>query len=204
MPGAAGANDQPPSSGELDDADGWQSVRDAIVETIEAEGWTDVAGGALLRMFEACEDGDDEAMAQLLADHPDLDVNAPGPDGDRALNLACLYGHLDCAKLLLDGGANASLVNEEDGSTALHDAAAGGYLEICNLVLDRAPSLVTVGETKWQCNAGAERLRARACMHACIYTSMGMKIPFISAHSCARVHTCMVDACTLLHPWPNA
>ena len=49
-----------------------------------------------------------------------------GPDGDTALHLACLYGHLGCARALLDAGADADIINEEDGSTALHDAAAGG------------------------------------------------------------------------------
>ena len=53
-----------------------------------------------------------------------------GPDGDTALHLSCLYGHLECARVLLDAGADADVVNEEDGSTALHDAAAGGYLEV--------------------------------------------------------------------------
>ena len=70
----------------------------------------------------------------------------PGPDGDSALHLACLYGHLECVKLLLSGGAAADVLNPDDGSTALHDAAAGGYAEIAELLLTHSPGLVTVAD----------------------------------------------------------
>lgn len=173
-----------PSSGGLD-GEGWQAVRDAMVDAIEADGWTDVAGGALLAMFECCEDGHAHDLKALLAEHADLDVNVPGPDGDRALNLACLYGHLECVRLLLARGVDAGLVNEDDGSTALHDAAAGGYLEICEAVLEMMPGLVHKGAwagAGWICrwcsfmqaaaaqertlqpaNVGPKRTRARRC-----------------------------------------
>lgn len=74
-----------------------------------------------------------------------LDVNAPGPDGDTALNLACLYGHGQCVEVLLRYGADPTRVNQQDGSTVLHDAAAGGYLDICRVILAKAPELLSIG-----------------------------------------------------------
>lgn len=76
---------------------------------------------------------------------PPLDVNAPGPDGDTALNLACLYGHGQCVEVLLRYDADPTRVNQQDGSTVLHDAAAGGYLDICRVILAKAPELLAIG-----------------------------------------------------------
>lgn len=58
-------------------------------------------------------------------------------DGDTALHLTCLYGHLECVQLLLERGAN---IEEEDdeGAIPLHDACAGGFTEIVQLLLNRA------------------------------------------------------------------
>ncbi|KAG1659439.1 hypothetical protein FOA52_001111 [Chlamydomonas sp. UWO 241] len=141
--GSEGAGDE----GSGDDGSWQDTLRDAIADVIEeAEGYEDVCNGALLGMFECCEEGHDDDLGALLDEHADMDVNQPGPDGDRALNLACLYGHLGCVDLLLKRGADASLINADDGSTALHDAAAGGYSEICKLVLAKAPGLVGIAD----------------------------------------------------------
>ncbi len=47
--------------------------------------------------------------------------------GDTALHIASLFGHEAAALALLEAGADAGAVNEEDGSTVLHDA--GGYAQ---------------------------------------------------------------------------
>lgn len=109
----------------------------------EGDVWVDPSGGVLTELLEACEHGDVQRLPQLLEDLS-VDISTPGPDGDTALHLAALYGHVDCCKLLVEKGADANAVNEQDGSTVLHDAAAGGYADICHLVLAHAhPDIVT-------------------------------------------------------------
>lgn len=125
----------------------------------EAE-WADPSGGTLLNIFAACEEGDATQLAAHLADLAadagaaaaaagGYSINTPGPDGDTALHLASLYGHLGCVQLLLDaGGADAAAINPDDGTSALHDAAAGGYLAIAQLLLARAgPGLLPLQDT---------------------------------------------------------
>lgn len=106
-------------------------------DTEDAEEWQDPTGGPLSELLAATEEGDAERVAQA-AQGRTWDINTPGPDGDTALHLACLYGHEECVKALLDAGAAADCVNAQDGSTTLHDAAAGGYLSICELLLAKA------------------------------------------------------------------
>ncbi|PNW82545.1 hypothetical protein CHLRE_06g283300v5 [Chlamydomonas reinhardtii] len=113
----------------------------ALEAGVEGEGegeedWQDPSGGELSALLEAVEDGDAARVTEVLKAFK-ADINTPGPDGDTALHLACLYGHEDCVRALLAGGADANAVNKEDGSTALHDAAAGGYLEICEIILEK-------------------------------------------------------------------
>lgn len=95
----------------------------------------------------AAPDAEDLSGAAARGASPlaQLDVNAPGPDGDTALNLACLYGQEQCVKVLLRYGADPTRANQQDGSTVLHDAAAGGYLDICRVILAKAPGLLAVG-----------------------------------------------------------
>jgi ankyrin repeat protein len=102
----------------------------------DSENWEDPSeGGILTLVFRAAEHGDEAELAQLL---PTLSVpvDTPGSDGDTALHLASLYGHVGCARILIDAGASPD-TPDEDGAIPLHDAAAGGYTELVELLLDR-------------------------------------------------------------------
>lgn len=113
----------------------------------EEQEWADPSGGVLVNIFAACEEGSVEQLAVNIAELKDTQqsLDTPGPDGDTALHLACLYGHAQCVELLLQEGARADVINAEDGTTALHDAAAGGYVEIAQLLLNKTgPSIVSV------------------------------------------------------------
>lgn len=93
--------------------------------------------------------GDDARVAALLARDPELDVfeaaafgrvdrlrelldgdasraRAFGDDGFQPLGLACFFGHLEAARLLLERGADPNTLarNEHIQTNALHAAAA--------------------------------------------------------------------------------
>ena len=80
----------------------------------------------------AVEDGDHEKATEILKSTPVKEqINVMGPEGDTLLHLACLYAHEECAQLLLEHGADVTVV-DEDCSTVLHDAAAGGCVPTLN------------------------------------------------------------------------
>jgi ankyrin repeat protein len=97
----------------------------------------------LLSIIEAIENSEIQSATDLINSIDDTStnpINQIGPEGDAALHLAALYGHLSIVSLLLSKGAQVDLC-DEDGGLPLHDAAAGGYVEICRLLLLHNPSL---------------------------------------------------------------
>ncbi|KAI5680727.1 hypothetical protein M9H77_01954 [Catharanthus roseus] len=74
---------------------------------------------------------------RLALDNLDGSIDEPLEDGDTALHLTCLYGHLPCVQLLLERGASLD-PKDEDGAIPLHDACAGGFTQIVQLLLDKA------------------------------------------------------------------
>ena len=57
-----------------------------------------------LDVFEAAALGRTERLRELLDEEPSL-ANAFGDDGFHPLGLACFFGHLEAARLLLERGA---------------------------------------------------------------------------------------------------
>jgi ankyrin repeat protein len=119
------------------------------------------------RLLDALHAGEDEQVAELLARDPKLDVfeaaafgrterlrelldedpalaNAFGDDGFQPLPLACFYGHVAAARLLLDQGADPNTLarNPHIQTNALHAAAASENkdeqtrYELCELLLE--------------------------------------------------------------------
>jgi uncharacterized protein len=101
------------------------------------------------KLLEALHSGQEDQVAEMLADNPDLDVfeaaalgradrlgellaedptqaNAYGDDGFQPLTLACFYGHLEAATVLLDAGADPNTLgrNPYIQTNALHAAVA--------------------------------------------------------------------------------
>jgi ankyrin repeat protein len=102
-----------------------------------------LAGGPALDVFEAAAFGRTKRLRELLDDDPAL-ANAFGDDGFQPLPLACFYGHVEAARLLLERGADPNTLarNEHIQPNALHAASAAENkdeetrFELCKLLLE--------------------------------------------------------------------
>lgn len=84
-----------------------------------------LAADPKLDVFEAAAFGRGDRLRELLDEDPSR-ANAFGADGFHPLGLACFFGHLEAARLLLGRGAdvNALSTNEHVQTAAIHAAAA--------------------------------------------------------------------------------
>jgi ankyrin repeat protein len=97
-----------------------------------------------LNVFESAALGKTERLRELLSEDP-ASANAYGDDGFQPLGLACFYGRVDAAIVLLDHGADPNTLarNEHIKTNALHAAAASENkgpevrYELCKLLLER-------------------------------------------------------------------
>jgi uncharacterized protein len=97
-----------------------------------------------LNVFESAALGKTERLRELLSEVPES-ANAYGDDGFQPLGLACFYGQVDAAIVLLDHGADPNTLarNEHIKTNALHAAAASENKgpevrnELCKLLLER-------------------------------------------------------------------
>jgi uncharacterized protein len=102
-----------------------------------------LAAGSELDVFEAAAFGRAERLRELL-DEDAARANAYGEDGFQPLGLACFFGHVEAARLLLERGADANTLarNEHIQTNALHAAAASENkdeatrYELCELLLE--------------------------------------------------------------------
>jgi uncharacterized protein len=96
-----------------------------------------------LSVFEAAAFGRTGRLRELLDENPAL-ANAFGDDGFQPLGLACFFGHVECARLLLERDADPNTLarNEHIQAGPLHSAAASEgkdaekRYDLCELLLD--------------------------------------------------------------------
>src|SRR5437588_12918396 len=96
-----------------------------------------------LNVFEAAAFGRTDRLRELLDADPSL-ATTYGDDGFQPLGLACFFGHIEAARLLLDHGADPNTLgrNEHIKTNALHAAAAAENsdeqtrYELCKLLLE--------------------------------------------------------------------
>jgi ankyrin repeat protein len=103
-----------------------------------------LSGDPELNVFEAAAFGRTDRLRELLDEEP-ATANAFADDGFQPLGLACFFGHVGAARLLLERGADPSSLarNEHLQVAPLHSASASENkdeatrYELCELLLDR-------------------------------------------------------------------
>ena len=96
-----------------------------------------------LDVFEAAALGRTDRLRELLDEDPSR-ANAFGADGFHPLGLACFFGHVDAARVLLERGADVNALSRNDRiqTGAIHAAAASeakdeaARYELVKLALD--------------------------------------------------------------------
>ena len=89
-----------------------------------------------LDVFEAATFGD-VARLQALLDADPASVNARSGDGGTALHFSCFFGQPECARELVQRGADLHAVAAAFGNVQpLHSAAAGRSAEIVKILLE--------------------------------------------------------------------
>ena len=90
-------------------------------------------------LFRAARYGDIANVRKYL----DLRTNIEVKDyrGLTSLQIACIYGHLDVVRLLLDRGANVDAAGGRTGQTSLIMASVEGNLDIVKELLDRGANI---------------------------------------------------------------
>jgi ankyrin repeat protein len=109
----------------------------------DRDGAERLAAGRELDVFEAAALGRTDRLQELL-DEDTARATAFGDDGFHPLGLACFFGHVDAARLLLERGAdvNARSRNEHIQTAAIHASAASEgkdesiHYELVELVLE--------------------------------------------------------------------
>jgi ankyrin repeat protein len=115
-----------------------------------------LAENSELTIFEAAGAGRTDRVRELLHEDASL-ANAFGDDGFHPLGLACFFGHVETARVLLENGADVNALSRNDRiqTAAIHAAAASNEegsdeatrYELIELVLDHGadPNLAQGG-----------------------------------------------------------
>ncbi|XP_007048307.2 PREDICTED: uncharacterized protein LOC18611803 isoform X1 [Theobroma cacao] len=98
-----------------------------------------------LPLYKAVDSGDLEATKKILDQHPSALSSSLSADGDTALHIAVLAGHVEIVEELVGHmSAQEIAVKQKFGSTALNFAAVGGVTEIAELLLKKNRELLTI------------------------------------------------------------
>jgi uncharacterized protein len=99
-------------------------------------------------LWEAAAIGDQHRTAELL--DAGTDINAINVDGYTPLALACYFGHLEEARLLLDHGADPNVISTNEMAVMpIHSALGGGHKEIVALLVARGAEVDEPSGADW-------------------------------------------------------
>ena len=119
------------------------------VSACEKGGPVNDGESAIDRFFDACADGDAEAVGRLVAGDPAL-ARATNPHAPHAgwtgLHAAARGGHAAVVLQLLERGAEVDAREAGDNTTALHWAAAHGHVEVVRALLDAGADVHGTGD----------------------------------------------------------
>lgn len=91
-------------------------------------------------------------IVKLLVD-AGVDINWQDSSGETALHVAARFGHVDCAKILLEGSddqrADLELAENTYSWTPLHIASVDGHRAIVNLLIDAGADVGKVDSSGW-------------------------------------------------------
>ena len=79
---------------------------------------------------------DDIEALRIILEIGNVQLNVLGPHGITPLHRACTGGSLEIVKLLIESGADVSLLTK-DGHTALNIAATNGHFELSEYLLQK-------------------------------------------------------------------
>ncbi|KAK8607039.1 hypothetical protein V6N13_052790 [Hibiscus sabdariffa] len=98
-----------------------------------------------LPLYKAVDSGDLEATKKFLDQYPNALYSSLSTDGDTALHIAVLAGHVDIVEELVGRmSAQEIAVKQRLGSTALNFAAIGGVREIAELLVEKNRNLLKI------------------------------------------------------------
>ena len=100
-------------------------------------------------LWEAAALGDQHRTVELL-DANMAEVDGVNADGFTALGLACYFGHLEEARLLLDRGADPNSISQNDlAAMPIHSALSHGHKEIVALLIARGAEVDEPSGADW-------------------------------------------------------
>lgn len=102
-----------------------------------------------LSIWESAAVGDRHQLQELIA-HKPAEVDEVSSDGFTPLGFAAFFGHLECAALLLEHGANPNLASGEPMRvTPLHSALAGGHKSLAALLIRHGANVSISSGSGW-------------------------------------------------------
>jgi ankyrin repeat protein len=101
------------------------------------------------QVYDLTKQGKSAELKVLLNDHLDVDVDEYRDDEYdwRALDIACVDGHTECTRLLIDHKADVN-AKDEGSPAALHNAADSKQLDLVELLVQHGADVNCLDEQK--------------------------------------------------------